>query len=120
MDKKTLILGASPNPERYAHRAAEMLKNAGIAFVPVGIRAGKCAGETIVTEKKPFPQIHTLTLYVGPENQAAWYPYVLETKPQRLIFNPGTENPELADLASAQGIDCVEACTLVLLATGQY
>ncbi len=118
--KKTLILGASTNPERYAYWAAQALRQAGHEIVNVGIRKGEVAGVIILTEKIQVPDIDTVTLYVGEQNQAEWYDYILGLKPKRIVFNPGTENAELAHLAQEKGIETENACTLVLLATGQY
>jgi predicted CoA-binding protein len=120
--KKTLILGATTNPDRYAYAAAQLLTRYGHPIVPVGVKAGEVFGQPILTEKKPLPeaQIHTLTLYVGVKNQPEWYDFILKTKPKRLIFNPGTENPELAKLAKQAGIETENACTLVLLNLGQF
>jgi hypothetical protein len=59
-------------------------------------------------------------MYVGVANQPEWYDYILKTKPKRIIFNPGTENPDLYKKAQKEGIECIEACTLVMLNTGQY
>jgi predicted CoA-binding protein len=119
-NKKTLIIGASENPERYAYKAAHSLAQHQHPIVNVGIKAGSVAGEKIHTDKPIFDDIDTVTLYVVAKNQAEWYDYILKTKPKRIIFNPNTENPELVKLAQAAGIEPVEACTLVLLATGQY
>jgi len=118
--KKTLVLGASDNPARYSFRAAHMLKNHGHEVVPVGIHRGEVAGLTIRTDRPRPTDIDTVTLYVGPHNQPAWYDYILDLKPKRILFNPGTENPELEQRAQAAGIATEEACTLVLLSVGQY
>jgi hypothetical protein len=118
--KKTLVLGASDNPARYSFRAAHMLKNHGHEVVPVGIRKGQVAGMDIHTDRPEAQDVDTVTLYVGPQNQPAWYDYILDLKPKRILFNPGTENPELERLAQQRGIQTEEACTLVLLSIGQY
>jgi uncharacterized protein len=118
--KKTLILGASPQPDRYAHQAAERLTAAGHPIVNVGRQPGTAGGQPIHTDQPALADLHTVTLYVAAAHQPALYAYILGLKPRRLIFNPGTENPELAQLAQQAGIDPWEACTLVLLATGQY
>lgn len=118
--KKTLILGASTNPERYAYRAAHALRQAGHDIVNVGIKKGEVAGVAIQTEKTQVPDIDTVTMYVGEQNQAEWYDYILSLKPKRIVFNPGTENNELERMAQEKGIKTENACTLVLLATGQY
>ena len=118
--KKTLVLGASDNPERYSFRAAHMLKKHGHEVVPVGLRKGTVAGLDIHTDRPLATNIDTVTLYVGTRNQPAWYDYILDLKPKRILFNPGTENPELQRLAHERGIQTEEACTLVLLSIGQY
>ena len=117
---KTLVLGATDNPARYAYRAVQQLTSHGHEVVPVGIRAGQVAGLAIHTDRPQATDIDTVTLYVGPQNQPGWYDYILGLKPRRIIFNPGTENPELEQKAQAAGIRTEEACTLVLLSVGQY
>jgi predicted CoA-binding protein len=117
---KTLIIGASTNPERYAYRAAQRLKANGHSIVLLGNKEGFVAGEKIQTEKLPFEDIHTVTLYLNPIRQPDYYNYIISLKPQRVIFNPGTENEQFEALLSEHSIDFIEACTLVLLATGQY
>ena len=118
--KKTLIIGATPNPERYAYLAAHRLVNAGHEIVNAGIKKGSVAGVVIEPIAEPVAGIHTITLYIGPRLQPQYYDYIIATSPQRIIFNPGTENPELKALANQHGIETLEACTLVLLSTGQY
>jgi predicted CoA-binding protein len=118
--KKTLIIGASENPERYANIAAHRLALKGHPVVNIGKNPGIVAGVPIYTEKKYFDDIHTVTLYINPSHQQEWYDYILQLKPKRLIFNPGTENPEFFQLASKQGMEVIEACTLVLLSIDSY
>jgi len=118
--KKTLIIGASPNPTRYAYRAAQMLKAKGHHIVNVGIKKGEVAGVEIEQPGVVHDDIHTITLYIGPPLQDAYVDYILQTNPKRVIFNPGTENPVLEDKLRENAIEPVEACTLVMLATGQY
>lgn len=118
--KKTLVLGATPNPARYAYLAMHALVRHGHEAVPVGIRQGQVAGLSILTGMPEVQEVDTVTLYVGPDRQAPYYDYLVGLKPQRIIFNPGTENPELAALAQAQGIETVEGCTLVMLSIGAY
>lgn len=118
--KKTLILGASPNPSRYAFEAAYRLVQAGYEIIPVGIKKGAVAGHEIIQAPEIYPDVHTVTLYLGAVHQKEWYDYLLSLKPQRIIFNPGTENPELHKMAQAAGIQSVEACTLVMLSIGNY
>jgi len=120
MNKPTAVIGASPNPDRYAYKATVSLKRHGQPVFPVGIHGGEIMGETILTDKPQLKDIHTVTMYVGPRNQAAWVDYVLSLNPKRIIFNPGTENGDVQKAAEAQGIECVEHCTLVLLSIGEY
>lgn len=116
----SMVLGASPNEERYSYLATALLHKKGYAVYPFGIKTGLIEGMPILTTWPKPGSIDTLTLYVGPSGQKAYYPSILELKPRRIIFNPGTENEELVKLAKAQGIETMEACTLVLLNTQQY
>ena len=118
--KKTLILGASTNSSRYANLAAHRMVAHGHPIVNVGIKQGEVAGVPIEKPEQIHTDLDTITLYLGPQNQPEYYDYIIKSKPKRLIFNPGTENPELEELAEANGIETTEACTLVLLSTGQY
>src|SRR5690606_875985 len=118
--KKTLVLGATTNPGRYAYLAAHRLVAAGHDIVNIGIKKGESAGVEIQRAGAVFPDIDTVTLYIGPQRQPEYYDYILTTQPKRIIFNPGTENPELEAMAQQQGIEVVRACTLVMLSTGQY
>ncbi|PBQ34312.1 CoA-binding protein [Sphingobacteriaceae bacterium] len=120
MSKATAIIGASPKPERYAYMATSRLKKYGHPVYPIGIHQGNIEGETISTDKPQLKDIDTVTLYVGPQNQGAWIDYILSLKPKRIIFNPGTENSDFEKQATEKGIECIEACTLVMLSTGQY
>lgn len=119
--KKTLIAGASPNPSRYAFKAAQMLSRYGHEFIPVGLKKGEVLGRPILNEwPESIPDLDTVTLYIGSDHQKPVYEKILRLKPRRIIFNPGTENSELAALAREAGIETDYACTLVLLSTGQY
>lgn len=118
--KRTLIIGASSNPKRYAYKAAERLLAHGHQIELLGLRSDKIFGQTIDTERKPYKELDTITLYIGPQRQPDFYDYVLSLKPDRVVFNPGTENPEFETLLRENGIEAEEACTLVLLGTGQY
>ena len=118
--KKTLILGATDNPSRYANLAANKLVSFGHPIVNIGIKSGLAAGVQIEQANKIFQDIDTITLYLGPQNQTQYYDYIIQSKPKRIIFNPGTENRELEELAEKNGIETLEACTLVMLSTGQY
>lgn len=118
--KKTLVLGASANPERYSYLAINRLRNNGHPVVAIGRRKVKVSDVEVETEKKLFDNVDTVTLYLNAGNQKEYYDYILSLHPKRIIFNPGAENDELYDLASANGIRPIEACTLVLLSTGQF
>lgn len=118
--KKTLIVGASTNPARYAYLVANKLVRKGHPIVNVGRKKGKVAGVDIEKIDGIHTDIDTITLYVGPQNQSVYYDYILQTKPKRVIFNPGTENEEFKRKLEDEGIEVVEACTLVMLNTGQY
>lgn len=119
---KTVVIGASTNPARYAHIASEMLHNHGFEFIPVGIKKGVIFGQEILDLRTEpvIDSVHTVTLYLGPQNQKEWYQYILGLAPKRIIFNPGTENEELMELAQEKGIKTEAACTLVLISTGSY
>jgi uncharacterized protein len=118
--KKTVVLGASPNPERYAWQAALRLQQHGHEVVAVGARTGRI-GEVDITLGHPeVTNVHTVTLYLGPDRQPEHYDYILSLRPARIIFNPGTENPELSHLATESGIEPVEGCTLVMLSIGNF
>ena len=119
-DKKTLVLGASPNPGRYAYLAANRLVGHGHSIVNVGLKTGEVAGMPIEKPETIHEDIDTITLYVGPQRQPPLYNYILDTHPKRIIFNPGTENSELRKMANDKGIETEYACTLVLLSIGEY
>lgn len=118
--KPTVVIGASPNADRYSYKATISLQNHQHQVYPVGLRKGTINGQEIITDRPAIKDVDTVTLYVGPDNQPYWYDYILALKPKRLIFNPGTENPELEKLATDNGIETTEACTLVLLSIKQY
>jgi len=118
--KPTLVLGASSNPSRYSYLAVHRLRNNGYPVFAIGKRHTMVADVPVETEKKFFENIHTVTLYLNPLHQQEYYSYILSLKPTRIIFNPGAENEELYHLAKQNGIEPLEACTLVLLSTGQY
>ncbi len=120
MTKSVVVIGASENPERYAHKAVLSLQKHGYPVHAVGLRNGKINGIEIHSDRPNFIDIDTVTLYVGPVNQASWYDYILSLKPKRIIFNPGAENAELTAIAQKQGIETIEACTLVMLSIGTF
>ena len=116
----TLVLGASEKTERYSNKAIQMLREYGYPVVAIGLREGQVLDVPIMKEPPKDLNVDTVTLYLNPQNQLPHYQYLLSLRPRRIIFNPGTENPELMKLAHQQGIETLEACTLVLLSTGQY
>jgi predicted CoA-binding protein len=118
--KQTLVLGASENPERYSNRAVQQLVAHAHPVIALGRKKGSIGTIAIETEKAPFANIDTVTLYLNPANQKEYYDYILSLHPKRIIFNPGTENDELSALARKNGIQIQEACTLVLLSIGGY
>lgn len=118
--KKTMVLGATPNPSRYAFRAVNRLQSAGHEVVPVGIKKGEVGGIEILNGRPEVEGIDTITLYIGPKHQPEWYDYIFELKPKRIIFNPGTENVELVKLAQSKNVETEIACTLVMLSIGNY
>lgn len=118
--KKTLVLGASGNPGRYSYLAVTRLRGKGHPVVAIGRKQATVGDVVIGADKQPLTDIDTVTLYLSPMHQKEYYDYILSLHPRRVIFNPGAENPELATLAQANGIEPVEACTLVMLSTGQY
>lgn len=117
---KTVVIGASENTDRYSNRAVRSLVQHNEPVVAVGLRAGKIGDVEILTGFPVLEDVETVTLYVGPQNQPAWYDYILSLKPKRVIFNPGTENSEFEKLCTEAGIETVEACTLVMLSVGNY
>jgi len=118
---KTLVLGASPNPERYSYLAVQRLVNNGHETVAVGIRKDSfIEGLPILLGQPQVRDVHTVTLYLNPTRQEAYYNYLLSLKPKRVIFNPGTENAALIKLLKENEVEPVIACTLVMLSTGQY
>jgi predicted CoA-binding protein len=120
MNKVTVVLGASPNYERYSYKATILLKEYGHTVYPLGIKAGKIENQEIIISRPNISDVDTVTLYLSAQNQVSWYDYILSLNPKRIIFNPGAENQELIELAKDKGIECLNACTLVLLKTGMY
>lgn len=117
---KTLVIGATTNKERYAYKAIHNLIDKSHQVVAIGAKKGTALDVTIETEKIPFQGIDTVTLYINPTIQREYYDYIISLHPRRVIFNPGTENPELYTLLQENNIEFEASCTLVLLATNQY
>lgn len=117
---KTLVLGASDNPARYSNMAIRMLRGHGYEVAAIGAKDTRVEDVEVTKEKPVREDIDTVTLYLNPTLQRSYYDYILSLRPRRIIYNPGTENPELQGLAYEAGIENMEACTLVMLSTGQY
>ena len=118
--KKTIVIGASDNPDRYAYKATIALQNKGHEVIPVGLKDGVINGIKILSNRPVVEDVNTVTLYVGPRNQPNWYDYIISQKPKRVVFNPGTENPEFEKMLQEKNIETIEACTLVMLSIGNY
>ncbi|MEC4115264.1 CoA-binding protein [Myroides pelagicus] len=117
---KVLVIGASLNSARYSYKAIELLRTHGHVVYTYGLKEGMVADVSIRTTKEAYEDIDTVTMYVNPKRQVEFYDYIIGLKPKRLIFNPGTENPEFYELLTANHIAYEEACTLVLLTTNQF
>jgi len=120
MDKPTVVIGASPNSDRYSYKAVISLQRKRITTYAAGIHKGEINGTVIEINKPHFENVHTVTLYVGPQHLGAWKSYIYSLNPKRIIFNPGTEDAEFFAEAGSKGIECLEACTLVMLGIGAY
>ncbi len=118
--KKTLVIGATERTDKYANIAVRMLRSKDIPVLALGIRPGLIEDVTIDIERQIYKDVHTVTLYVGPDKLKDYYNYILELKPKRVIFNPGTEYDEFKERLDTEGIETMYACTLVLLQTNQY
>ena len=118
----TLVLGASENPDRYSNNAIRMLRSYHFETIAIGNKVGKVLDVpiTIFNPNEIYPHVHTITLYLNPKNQEKYYNFILNLKPERVIFNPGTENQDFMDELERNNIEVTEACTLVLLRTQQY
>lgn len=118
--KKTVVLGASPNPVRFSYKAVKSLLRHDQEVVAVGFREGLIEGETILTGQPPIENVHTVSIYIGSSRQADYYDYIFSLKPVRVIFNPGTVNPEFMGRLKQAGIEPVSECMLVMLNDGEY
>ncbi len=117
---RTLVLGASCKENRFSYLAIKSLVNRKVEVVAIGARTGIVEGVTISTHKVEAENIHTVTLYLNPKNQTDYIDYIIALKPRRIIFNPGTENPELLTKARENGIEVTFNCTLVMLNNGSF
>jgi len=120
MQKLTLVLGASLNESRYSNICIRTLKSALIPVKAIGLREGMVGTTHVQTGTPEINGVHTVTLYLGPENQKKWYNYLLDINPERVIFNPGTENEELQKILNDAGIEVVEDCTIMMIQGGRY
>lgn len=118
--KSTLVIGATPRTDRYANMAIRSLINHKQPVIAFGREAGVVEGVTIETEWDENWDVETVTLYLGPRNQEMYYQPIIDLHPKRVIFNPGTENPEFFQQLRKANIEVEVACTLVLLSTNQY
>jgi len=118
--KKTLVVGASSDPLRFSHKMIKSLLRHNFDVVALGFREGEVGGLKILTGTPDLKGIHTVSLYIGPRNQPALYAYILGLKPARIIFNPGTVNPEFMKLANEQDIEVINDCALAMLSSGEY
>lgn len=120
MEGVTLVLGASERPDRYANMAVRRLRAHGHAVLAVGRRPGRIGEVPIVTDIPDGARPSTVSLYLSPANQAPWRARILALRPERVIFNPGTEDSGFEAELAAAGITPIEGCTLVMLAAGTY
>ncbi|MFP4059119.1 MAG: CoA-binding protein [Bacteroidales bacterium] len=118
--KKTVVIGASPSQIRFSYKAVKSLARRQHEVIPIGIREGNINGLKIIVGKPEETGVDTVTLYIRPEKQKEYYNYIVNLQPKRIIFNPGTENPELTRLARDNGIKVVEDCTLIMLNSDTY
>ncbi len=119
-NKKTVVLGASTNPSRYSYIATQRLNKKEHPVYPIGIKKGAIEGIAIINDRPTIDDVDTITLYLNPTLQKEYYDYIFSLNPKRIIFNPGTENPELMKRATEKGIEVIAACTLVMLSIGDY
>ncbi len=120
MNKTTLVIGASENTERYSNMAVKLLTAYQHKVFALGNKKGKIGDVEILVGQPALTNVHTITLYLSPKYQKDYYDYILSLKPERIIYNPGTENDELIELTSKHNISAIVACTLVMLKTNQY
>jgi predicted CoA-binding protein len=118
--KNTLVLGASANPARYSFLAINRLREHNHPVIAVGKRPAQVADVQVQVKTKEIQDLDTVSIYLNKDNQKNYYDYILSQHPRRVIFNPGAENPEFEMVLADKGVKVMEACTLVLLATGQY
>lgn len=118
--RKTVVIGASLKEERYSNQCVRSLRKHNIQTVAVGNKAGKIEDVEIIVGRPWESKVETVAIYLSPKNQEAYYDYIIGLKPERILFPPGTENPDFYRKANALGIETEEACPLVMLNTGVY
>ncbi|KPK83821.1 MAG: CoA-binding protein [Bacteroides sp. SM23_62_1] len=116
----SVVLGASPNQSKYSYKCVRSLMRHGFVAVPVGKRPGQIEDVEILTGQPDIAEVDTVVLYLNKEGQKEYYEYIFSLNPSRIIFNPGTHNQELVDLAREKGIKVVVDCALIMLSTGSY
>jgi predicted CoA-binding protein len=120
MTETTIVLGASSNPDRFSYKAVKSLSLHHQPVIAIGNKAGKIGNVEIIVGKPKLENVHTITLYLNQLHQKEYYDYIISLKPKRLIFNPGTENPEFELLADQSGIEVIKSCTLIMLSTEKF
>lgn len=119
--KRVVVMGASNKPDRYSNQAVRLLREHGHEVIPVHPRLDEVEGLKVIHQLGEIVgAVGTLTLYVGPDASSAAAEAILQLRPGRVIFNPGSENPVLEARLRAAGIAHEQACTLVLLRTAQF
>ncbi len=119
-ERITLILGASPNPVRFSHKAVKSLLRHNKKVVAVGYKKGEIVDEEILVGQPHIENIHTVSIYMGSSRQSDYYDYIISLKPKRVIFNPGTVNPEFMGRLKNEGIEPVSECMLVMLSDDEF
>jgi hypothetical protein len=121
MEKITLVLGASPNPDRYSYRAVRSLLSRKMPVIAVGRRDFE-KDDLKIMKKLPedISSVHTIALYLNANNQKEYYDDIISLKPARIIFNPGPANTEFEEILRKKGIEVVSDCMLVMLACGKF
>ena len=120
VDYKTLVIGASVNPDRYSYKVVLRLLDSGIKVIPMGINQGNITDLVIVRPFEKQKNIHTVSIYIKPEVQKEYYKYIINLQPKRVLFNPGTENPTFSKILQKHNIYWENSCSIVLLSTNQY
>jgi uncharacterized protein len=118
--KKTVVLGASPNPARHSFKAMKSLLHCGHEAVAVGFRPGVIFDKFIQRGMPEIENVHTIALYIGQERQKEYHDYIISLQPQRVIFNPGTVNEAFMQELKENGIEAVDGCALVMLDDGKF